>query len=223
MSLRTEAILTLRRARDILTQRLAERVAESADEILEDAEGVRYVGGIDEIYEQIVTRLAHINAMLSHLPPEEGATTSYDTHPAAPCEPGLATASVLDTNDLAIGSRSELPALPAPQATHSAAPIASAALSTVGTQIFSGDLEAAGASLAELFAVDLTRGRRCAETFADHLARNPDVMVKAMALRQQMAAGNFNASLMLLYDCFGLQGLEAVAVLQTLLGRLSEH
>jgi hypothetical protein len=222
MSLRTEAIAILRRAREILTERLAQRVAESADEILEDAEGIRYVGGIDEIYEQIVTRLAHINAMLNHLPAEDGGATSYDTHPAAPCEPGLATASVLDTNDLAIGSRAELPALPSPQSSHAAAPVASAALSTVGTQIFSGDLDAAGASLAELFAVDPSRGRRCAETFAEHLARNPEVMVKAMALRQHMASGNFNASLMSLYDCFGLQGLEAVAVLQTLLSRLSE-
>jgi len=55
MTQRSEAILILRRARDILTQRLADRVAEAADEILEDAEGIRYVGGIDEIYEQIMS------------------------------------------------------------------------------------------------------------------------------------------------------------------------
>ena len=45
-------------------------------------------------------------------------------------------------------------------------------------------------------------------------------MTKAMSLRKEVATANFNSSLVLLYECFGLQGLEAISVLQTLMGRL---
>jgi hypothetical protein len=230
MSQRTEAILILRKARDVLVARLTERVLEAKEEILEDAEGGLFQGGIDEIYEQIATRLSHVNAMLNQLPPEE-ATTSYDAHPTpSDADAGMAAASVLDTNDMALGGRGEPPALPAPSRPQSLAapsevvPSEPAAGETsfrsFGTQIFTGDLDAAGESLAELFHIDPLRGRRCAETFAEQIARSPDAMTKAMSLRQEIATANFNASLMLLYECFGLQGLEAIAVLQTLMSRL---
>ncbi len=236
MTQRTEAILILRQARDMLVARLAERVLDARQEILDDAEGGLFQGGIDEIYEQIVTRLAHVNAMLNHLPPEE-ATASVDAHPmSADAGAGMAAASVLDTNDVALGSRAETPALPAPQRAQSltgpsdvlpsdvgpgdVAPVGEASFRSFGTQIFTGDLDAAGESLAELFDVDAQRGRRCAETFAEQLSRSPEVMTKAMSLRQEIATANFNSSLMLLYECFGLQGLEAISVLQTLMSRL---
>lgn len=233
MTQRTEAILILRQARDLLIARLTERVLEGKDEILEDAEGGLFQGGIDEIYEQIVTRLSHVNAMLNQLPPEE-ATTSYDTHPAPPSaaeDAGLAAASVLDTNDVAMGRHEETPALPAPHRLPSLAgpaevlpagtsPVGEASFRSFGTQVFTGDLDAAGESLAELFQIDPVRGRRCAETFAEQLRTSPDVMTKAMSLRKEIATANFNSSLMLLYECFGLQGLEAIAVLQRLMSRL---
>ncbi|MEX2186603.1 MAG: hypothetical protein WD875_07410 [Pirellulales bacterium] len=241
MNQRTEAIVILRQARDLLVARLTERVLEARQEILDDAEGGLFQGGIDEIYEQIVTRLSHVNAMLNHLPPVE-ASASVDAHPTpSEATAGLASASVLDTNDVALSGRAETPALPAPHRTQSLAgpseattsdaassdvlpadyaPAGEASFRSFGTQVFTGDLDAAGQSLAELFSLDPQRGRRCAETFAEQIARSPDVMNKAMSLRQEIATANFNSSLMLLYECFGLQGLEAIAVLQTLMSRL---
>ena len=50
------------------------------------------------------------------------------------------------------------------------APTEAASFRSFGTQIFTGDLDAAGESLAELFHIDAHRGRRCAEAFADQLA-----------------------------------------------------
>lgn len=232
MSQRTEAILILRQAREVLLARLTERVVDAKEEILDDAQGGLFQGGIDEIYEQLVTRLSHVNAMINLLPPED-ATVSVDTHPTSPGEAqaGMSAATVLDTNDVALGSRGETPALPAPHGIQSLAapsemvpveiaPVEGASFRSFGTQIFTGDLDAAGESLAELFHIDPLRGRRCAETFAEQLARSPDVMTKAMSLRKEVATANFNSSLVLLYECFGLQGLEAISVLQTLMGRL---
>jgi hypothetical protein len=237
MTERTDAILILRQARDVLIARLTERVLESKEEILDDAQGGLFQGGIDEIYEQIVTRLSHVNSMLNLLPPEE-PTGSFDTHPisSGDAHAGMAAATVMDTNDVAVHARSATPALPAPHAGQATAagtdivpveitpldgpPTEAASFRSFGTQIFTGDLDAAGESLAELFHIDPIRGRRCAEAFADQLARSPDVMTKAMSLRKEIATANFNSSLMLLYECFGLQGLEAIGVLQTLMSRL---
>ncbi|RIK82504.1 MAG: hypothetical protein DCC68_06325 [Planctomycetota bacterium] len=240
MTQRTEAILILRQARDVLLARLTERVLEAKEEILDDAEGGLFQGGIDEIYEQLVTRLSHINAMLNLLPADE-PVGSVDTHPlsSGDGQDGLAAATVMDTNDVSFGGRAETPALPAP---HTGAALAAgtdivpveitplespppggASFRSFGTQVFTGDLDAAGESLAELFHIDPARGRRCAEAFAEQLAHSPDVMTKAMSLRKEIAAGNFNASLMLLYECFALQGMEAIRVLQTLMGRLGSE
>jgi hypothetical protein len=240
MSQRTEAILILRQAREVLLARLTERVVDAKEEILDDAQGGLFQGGIDEIYEQLVTRLSHVNAMINLLPPED-ATVSVDTHPTSPGEAqaGMSAATVLDTNDVVVGGRGETPALPAPHGMQSLAapselapveiaPIEGAVVEetsfrSFGTQIFTGDLDAAGESLAYLFHIDPLRGRRCAETFAEQLARSPDVMTKAMSLRKEVATANFNSSLVLLYECFGLQGLEAISVLQTLMGRLGSE
>jgi hypothetical protein len=235
MTQRTEAILILRQAREVLLARLTERVVEAKEEILDDAGGGLFQGGIDEIYEQLVTRLSHVNAMINLLPPED-PTVSVDTHPISPGEAaaGMSAATVLDTNDMALGSRGETPALPAPHGANSLAapsemvpveivPVETASFRSFGTQIFTGDLDAAGESLAALFHIDPLRGRRCAETFAEQIARSPDVMNKAMSLRKEVATANFNSSLVLLYECFGLQGLEAISVLQTLMSRLGNE
>jgi hypothetical protein len=239
MTQRTEAILILRQARDVLLARLTERVLESKEEILDDAQGGLFQGGIDEIYEQLVTRLSHVNAMLNLLPADESAG-SVDTHPisSGDAQAGMAAATVMDTNDMALVGRAEAPALPGPHSASSygsgadlvpveagvpgASPEA-ASFRSFGTQIFTGDLDAAGDSLAELFHIAPARGRRCAEAFAEQLARSPEVMTKAMSLRKEIATANFNSSLMLLYECFGLQGLEASGVLQTLMGRLGSE
>src|SRR5580704_11167938 len=69
MNPRSEAINILQQARDLLADRLTERVREAREEIMDDAEGLCYLSEIEQIYEQMGGRLAHINAMLANLPP----------------------------------------------------------------------------------------------------------------------------------------------------------
>jgi hypothetical protein len=95
-----------------------------------------------------------------------------------------------------------------------------ASFETFVREIRRGDIEAAGAALAELFEVDAARGQRCATVFADRLRQEPEFMVKAMTLRGHLASGSHNASLMLLWECFGLQGLEAIQVMELLQTRM---
>ena len=70
---RARAISLLQQARDILAERLTERILESRDAILEDALGLAYSSEIDAIQEQIGQRLNHVNLMLNNLPPMEEA------------------------------------------------------------------------------------------------------------------------------------------------------
>jgi len=84
----------------------------------------------------------------------------------------------------------------------------------------SGDLEAAGAILAELFGVDTPRGEQCAVRFAEQLAADAGFWEMAMQLRTELTSGGQNGALLLLQRCFGLNGFEAISVLQNLRARL---
>jgi hypothetical protein len=200
MNDRSRAIDVLQRARDLLAERLTERILESRDEILADALGMSYQSEIDAVYEQIGVRLNHVSAMLGNLPPE---IDPPDEPPAAESSADEPAADII--------------ALPAPR------PIAGYLLGrepvsfrTFGLQIQTGNLGAAGASLAALFDLTPERGEQCAEHFFARLRENPAVMGRAQALRQELASGNFNQSLSLLWECFGLQGIESIAAIQTL-------
>ncbi len=217
MNPRSEAINILQQARDLLAERLTERIRDAHEQILEDAEGHSYLSEIEQIYEQMGGRLAHLNAMLSNLPPaEEPQTVETTTHAASPVFTDVAAASFPSTIDATPPFPVDEPlALPAPdQRTVTLA--TPATFQGFALQIHASDLDAAGRSLAELFAVDATRGRRCADVFSAQLAVNPDLFGKAMKLRSDLESGNVNGALMLLWECFGLQGLESLGVLQTL-------
>ena len=47
------------------------------------------------------------------------------------------------------------------------------------------------------------------------------LLTRAMQLRVEVQGEGFNGALVLLYECFGLTGIESVAVLQTLRNRLT--
>ena len=223
MNDRARAIAILRQARDALADRLTERVLQSKDEILEDAHGLSYIGGIEAIYEELGSRLSHVGAMLSALPPTDEGPFSAHTAQAGPVDNPLAAATVLDTATHYEAMRAELPALPAPQTVQQLAlPSTNVSFRTFAVQIQTSDLDAAGQSLAELLALDYPRARRCAETFADNLVRDGDLLLKAMSLRKQLAAGSTSAALVLLSECFGLQGAEATTVFQHLKNRFVE-
>jgi len=74
MNDRSIAISILQKARDALSERLTQRVIDAQHEIESDADGSSYLSEIETIYEQLGGRLAHLNAMLSNLPPSTLAT-----------------------------------------------------------------------------------------------------------------------------------------------------
>jgi hypothetical protein len=205
MNDRSRAIDILKRARDLLAERLTERILDSRDDILADAMGLAYQSEIDAVYEQVGARLNHISAMLGSLPPENEPPEEQPT-----AETG---------KDAAFSGPTALPA-PRPIAGYLSTrePVS---FRTFGLQVQSGDLGGAGSSLAALFNISPERGERCAQHFFSRLRENPAVMMKAQELRHELAKGNFNESLALLWECFGLQGVESIGVIQALRSHLA--
>jgi hypothetical protein len=115
------------------------------------------------------------------------------------------------------------PALPGPATSEFAAPARQASFQTFAVQIQSGDIESAGQTLAVLFGVDTPRGIQCAAVFAERLENEPGFLAKAMQLRKELEKDGINAAIMLLYECFGLTGLECIGVLQTLRANLKQR
>jgi hypothetical protein len=108
-------------------------------------------------------------------------------------------------------------AIAAPEPATEAAPIS---FQEFAERILANDVDGAGVVLAGLFSVSVERGRQCARRFQEQLAERPQFLQKAMGLRQESAAGSVNSSLILLWECFGLQGLESLTALQSLKAHL---
>ena len=222
MNDRAHAHAILREIRDILAQRLTERILDAREELLDDAHGYTYAGEIDTIYEQLAVRLNHVNVMLSNLPAEEpqshlgGNSESSAGHIEVGGRPATAyfqasTAEAASPADT-LATPHETTALPAP-----------ITFELFLRQITCHEIEAAARSLAVLLAVEEGQGRRSATTFYAQFQESPEVLGKIGQLRRELHSGNINESLLLLWECFGLQGLEAIAVMQTLKARLLGH
>ncbi|ADB16733.1 hypothetical protein Psta_2059 [Pirellula staleyi DSM 6068] len=230
MNDRARALHVLKDARDILARRLTERVLEMTEEILADARGDSYMNDIENVYEALGMRLSHVTQMISNLPPDlEPTTTSKhasaesmrdDTFTLATETTTGADAMVADTTPALAGPVFvATPALPAPHQEES--PRSPASFQRFATLVQSGDVEEAGITLAELFELPEDRGIACAEYFAGRLHSEPGFVKKAMQLRAELLAGSHNAVMVLLYECFGLVGLESIGVMQVLHRRLS--
>jgi hypothetical protein len=245
MNDRARAIAILQQARDILAERLTEQVLEGRDSILEDAIGLSYSSEIDAIQEQIGQRLNNVNILLNNLPPIEDAPapTAEDVAPAPPPalsyqpQSSLAFASV-DTQSAENGSLEPGQA----DATDSdeTGPLLSAVAADVllddgiedarampisfqsfAERIMANDVDGAGIVLAGLFDVSVDRGRQCARRFQEQLSERPQFLQKAMGLRHELTSGSVNGSLILLWECFGLQGIESLSALQSLKARMN--
>jgi hypothetical protein len=215
---RARAIALLHQARDILAERLTERLLEGRDAILEDALGLAYSSEIDAIQEQIGQRLNHVNLMLNNLPPLEEAPPSHpeDVVPLAPApvlgyEPTEAPEPTVGPAPAALRTA---PSVIYVGAHGETAP--SPDLHDFIRFVFAGDLERAVIVLMPLLDVGVERARECAERFREQVRERPQLLHRAMELRQELAAGSINGALLLLWECFGLQGIESIAALQSL-------
>jgi hypothetical protein len=231
---RNRAIQILTEAREILAERLTERVLESAEEILSDARGDSYMNDIDAVYEQVGLKLSHITQMLANLPVEEETSThttnEFRTDDVSPQDYPVVAEESISHDMVSTNPRPALvgpmyvsaPALPAPKTEPPQFPGDEPSFQQFVLQVQASDVRAAGKTLAVLFALPDNRALLCAATFAERWRRNPDFISRAMQLRDEVASGTYNGALVLLFECFGLTGIESIGVLQTLQNRLAE-
>ena len=226
MNDRAKAISILQQARDILAERLTERILESRDSILEDAFGMSYSGEIDALQEQLGQRLNNVNLLLNNLPPADDPAPPPDDESAV-VQPAIAyeakeetpVAVAMQPHFLTTAEGTTLPVEAVPLVgAGEADPVSFQAFVE---RILANDVEGAGIVLAGLFDVSRDRGRQCARRFQEQVAERPQFLNKAMSLRAELAGGSVNGSLILLWECFGLQGIESLAALQSLRARLS--
>jgi hypothetical protein len=216
MNDRARALAVLKEAREILLKRLTERVLENQEAILDDARGDSYMGEIDALYDQVGTPLVHLNQILSNLPAEDH-DAPFETH-SAPHPAAHSYAEIVPP------AWPEVPGLPAPRNSNTlertedvSAPIT---FQTFAAQIQAEDVVGAGASLAYLFDIPAQRAVRCAEHFLLQMQQDPNFFASAMQLRRELATGGYNGAIMLLYQCFGLTGMESIGVYQALKTRI---
>lgn len=237
MNDRTRAYEILRKAKEILAQRLTERVVDSAEEILNDASGDSFMGDIETIYDQIGMRLMHVSQMLTHLPTDPEAhsvdtgvnTAHADETFTVMTEPTpSADAFTADTTHTLAGpAYVATPALPAPRTSdvetdwpHDETGPASFTLFIA--RVRGNDLCGAGETLSQLLELDEQRGLQGSIHFAERLERDPSFPHKALQLRTQLLTGSSHSVLTLLFECFGLTGLDSLHALQALRRRMGE-
>jgi hypothetical protein len=233
MNDRSRAAEILRKARNILAERLTELVLEQQEELLDDARGDSYMNEVESLYEQIGVKLSHVGQMLSNLPAEEPAPQTH-TAPAqhigtaqhtaentftVATEPAPNFDSVThDTTPALIGPLFvATPALPAPKTSEPPKHRATnSALQAFAAQIQAGDLLAAGRTLAMLFDVEEPRAVACAATFAQRVRNEAAFFRKVMELRSELHSSNPQRALLLLLDCFGLSRGESAEIIRNL-------
>jgi len=222
----------LREAKDALAQRLTELVLQSAEDILADARGDSYMNEIESLYEQVGMKLAHVSQMLANLPaelpppvepaPHAGVAERGDTFTVATEPSPSADAVVADTTPALMGPVFvATPALPAPR-TEAWTEASPQTFQQFAERIQASDLTGAGAVLGSLLGLSKTRAVACAKTFSRRLRSDPDFLPKVSQLRRELAAGSPQGAMALLVDCFGLTGVEALSVMNTLHRRLEE-
>lgn len=220
---RDQALQVLTQARDLLAARLTERILEQRDELLDDARGDSYAGEIESLFEQFGSKLNQLNTLLTSLPAKVDLPQPAPVF-AAPnvtqsssfmvqVQPGPFETDTVET--------APPPQEVAPLDAATAAPLeTSLGFQVFVRQILRRDLESAGATLGLLLDIPLTRGITCAARFRDQLDIDAGFLTRAKTLRESLRSGTPNDVLLLLWECFGLQGIESLEVMEKLRTRL---
>lgn len=232
---RSRAIAILEKARQILLERLVEEVVAAEEPILDEARGTLYGGDIERLYEQLGGRLINVNNMLATL---QGAAA---TGQVPEVEEPLIVGPQLDVDHATVAHAeppprdddSSGPSAPSGDETRRIAVASSRAANAGDTasppsdwdaflaSLEQGSLDESARRIERFLAVDAGRARRAAEHFRRRLSQAPQFLESAMLLRREVEAGSTNAAIMLLWECFGLQGLESIAAAQLLKERLA--
>lgn len=190
----------LTQARELLSERLVDYIADSADGILNDAEGLSYMSEIDDIQEKVLGRLINVNQMIANFPPPSPASNDQAI-----------------TDQLTAWTTAELQASQQTETISQAAmPQQPQKFGLFVQQVKSNELNAAAQTLSDLLAIDLALSHQSTSAFYDQLTEDPATLKKAMLLPSKLQADKHNDCLVILWECFRLQGLQAIEVLHTL-------
>ena len=222
MNDRSLAISILQNARDRLGERLTARIIDARQEIEADADGGSYLSEIETIYDQLGSRLAHVSAMLSNLPPV-----------ASPA-PADATATEIIYADLASAyptgfdlegaSQPAVLALPAPSS-HDPRPAGNPlaeAFRRIALAVEASDLAAAARMISECFDLRPSQARRWATAFARQIERYPELPRRLGELAGALDEANEHAAAALVAECFESQPVEALTLVRALKRRMGE-
>jgi hypothetical protein len=219
MDERARAIRIHKQTRDILAQRLTERILEAEEEILAEAEGQSILSEIETIYDQIGLRLAHVNQMLGHLPaspepsPTDAQTSGWPENATKATRMADATEDPRSANSPEV-SISTFLALPAPGKTDCrVGALASSTLLMFAVHARRGDLEAAALSLEALFGLSREQALASTRVFHGHCGRDPSYVENAARLHNYLQADALSRAFGLMCESFGLSGGEALSAL----------
>lgn len=229
MNDRGKALEVLRQARDLLAQRLTARILDAEEGLLDDARGDSYLGDIESLYDQFGTKLVHLNQLINNLPQETEAAPhpasefSASDYSAQAVDPAAAD-EVITSHPAAITGPLIIapPALPAPR-TEEELEITTPSFAVFVAQIRGDDLRDAARTLSILMDISEARGMQCVRIFHRRWEEDESFILKAMQLRGEVISSSYNSALMLLAECFGLVGIEAIGVLQTLRSRFVDR
>jgi hypothetical protein len=171
MNERSVAITILERARELLGQRLAQRVVDSQQEIEADAEGNSYLSEIETIYDELGARLAHVNAMLANMPASSGPSAADITASE------IIYADLATSNPIRVDLEgTTLLALPAPASfeKHTAANSALCGLEEIAYRAERGELDSASRMIGDLFDLKPSQATRSAVALARRLRETPN-------------------------------------------------
>jgi hypothetical protein len=245
MTRRQQALALLQQARDILAERLVERLLENGDELLNDARGESFCGEIEATFEQIGSRLGHVQQMLGQLPPDEApavppppafpdrsaSSPFHDADPKPNDLRGTGSYRGQESAPLAM-SFSQLSAAGSGMSERlQADPPEPAVLfaphdlnfSRFVERVEQGRVSEAADLLTELLELPSSRGTECTMRFVERWKADRRAAEQVDRLRSELAVGAHNSVLYLLWECFGLQGIESLQALQTLRARASRH
>ena len=85
-----------------------------------------------------------------------------------------------------------------------------------GLAIRMGDLVKAGEHLSALMELSEKDGLAAAQFFQKKMQMDPETISKTMQIRGAIEEGKTNAAMAAMMECFGLDGLKAIAALQAL-------
>lgn len=213
MNERARAIALLRQARDILVERLTERVLDSSERLLEDALGLGYSSEIEQVYDQVGARLAQISTMLMQLPSLDDTHLVFEPSGSFEVAAAASDSGILmqaDTGGSVLAPHRE-----------GLESVRCEAWETLIRQLESADASICQPELSDWLGLDAAHALAVFSAVTEKLRRGSGIVEPLRRLPTEIQLGAWNNALALLWECFELQGFDAIGALLHLRGCLA--